>query len=500
MPNPGQSTIWIGASGPIVKRLQRALRRTPNLGLAVDGVFGGQTEAAVKDFQQGAGLTVDGVVGPLTWAALPDGGPMPTLQQGSSGEVVKRLQNVLSNGASEWGVAPGPIDGDFGPKTKASVIAFQRWGGVTQDGVVGDQTWAVLLSAASATLETAVGLNPFELERSAEPVAEKGVDYPVWFATNRRPAGGGFGSERSYSGVTRGRVVVHIPKAHRFGETGSSWWKRLWRGDDRLRVKEIVVETLDVFYRGLCETLVAAPAPGEDPQALVFIHGYNVSFEDAAIRAAQIGCDLKVPGPVAFFSWPSRGNPAAYPADEATIEASERPIADFLVDLAQNCKIGDKKPKLQIIAHSMGNRGFLRALQRIAADAERRGQVHFDQIILAAPDIDRDLFLDLAALYKAHANRVTLYASDNDLPVHLSSKLHAAPRAGYFTPYTVAPGVDTIAVPDFDIDLLGHSYFAQAEALLHDIFDLIRRGAPPDQRQRIEPLKAADLTLWTLKL
>jgi hypothetical protein len=94
MPNTGQPTIKIGASGPVVKRLQRALRRTPNLGLVVDGVFGAQLEATVKDFQQGAGLTVDGVVGPLTWAALPDGGPMPTLQEGSSGKVVESLQRL----------------------------------------------------------------------------------------------------------------------------------------------------------------------------------------------------------------------------------------------------------------------------------------------------------------------------------------------------------------------------------------------------------------------
>ena len=159
MANPGQPTIQIGASGPAVKRLQRALRRTPNLGIVVDGVFGAQLKAAVRDFQQGAGLTADGVVGPLTWAALPHGGPMPTLQQGSSGDVVKSRQKVLSNGASDWGVSPGAIDGQFGPKTKASVIAFQKWGGVAQDGIVGDQTWDVSLHAASATLESAVGLN-----------------------------------------------------------------------------------------------------------------------------------------------------------------------------------------------------------------------------------------------------------------------------------------------------------------------------------------------------
>ena len=46
MPNPGQPTISVGATGEVVRRLQRALRRTPNLGLIVDGVFGPVTEAA----------------------------------------------------------------------------------------------------------------------------------------------------------------------------------------------------------------------------------------------------------------------------------------------------------------------------------------------------------------------------------------------------------------------------------------------------------------------
>ena len=143
-----------------MRRLQRALRRTPDPGVTVNGTFDSQTETAVKEFQQGAGLTVDGIVGPATWNALPDGGPMPTLQQGSSGAVVSSLQTVLTNGAvGQWNTTPQGIDGDFGPHTNASVEAFQTWGGVTVDGVVGDQTWSVSLHAASATLESAVGLN-----------------------------------------------------------------------------------------------------------------------------------------------------------------------------------------------------------------------------------------------------------------------------------------------------------------------------------------------------
>ncbi len=202
-----------------------------------------------------------------------------------------------------------------------------------------------------------------------------------------------------------------------------------------------------------------------------------------------------MPGATAFFSWPSRGSVAAYPADEASIEASERPITDFLMDFAANCGA----ERVHVIAHSMGNRGLLRALQRIAAAARSRGTLKLGQVFLAAPDVDRDLFLDLARLYPEHAERTTLYASNADRAVHLSARLHDAPRAGYFTPYTVAPGIDTVAVPDFDVDLLGHGYFAQAEALLHDIHDLMRHNEAPASRQRIAFTSHEGTAFWKLR-
>lgn len=337
-----------------------------------------------------------------------------------------------------------------------------------------------------------------DLERGPSHTTEGGEVYPVWFGTNRKPTadGNGFTSER-HDRTTRGRVEVYVPEAHRFGETGTAFWRRLWRldlRDDRLRIQQVARQERDAFYAEIRQTLEEARADGEPAHALFFLHGYNVTFEAAAIRAAQIGFDLKAPA-TAFFSWPSRGKAAAYPADEASIEASERAITDFLAEFTTNCGA----EKIHVIAHSMGNRGLLRALQRIAANAETRGRVRFAQIFLAAPDVDRDLFLDLARLYAEYAERTTLYASDADLPVHLSSRLHAAPRAGYFEPYTVAPGVDTVAVPDFDVDLLGHSYFAQAEALLHDIYDLMRHNQSPAQRQRIAPALHESAAFWKLR-
>lgn len=158
MPNPGQPTIRRGATGTAVRRLQRALRRTPNPSVVVDGVFGAPLEALVKDFQQGEGLAADGIVGPLTWQALRDGRPMPVLRKGSSGEAVRALQTFLTNGAAGQWPSPHGIDGSFGPQTEASVKGFQTFAEVPADGVVGERTWAASLHAAGATLELAVGL------------------------------------------------------------------------------------------------------------------------------------------------------------------------------------------------------------------------------------------------------------------------------------------------------------------------------------------------------
>ena len=159
MSNPEQPTIQRGSEGDVVRRAQRALRRVPDHSVTVDGVFGAITEEAVKNFQKGAKLDDDGIVGPKTWEALPNGGPMPILKLGSSQGAVAGLQTVLHNGSVEgdW-PSPGEPDGEFGSATKKSVEGFQKWGGVDADGIIGDDTWSVPLHAASATLETAVGL------------------------------------------------------------------------------------------------------------------------------------------------------------------------------------------------------------------------------------------------------------------------------------------------------------------------------------------------------
>lgn len=320
--------------------------------------------------------------------------------------------------------------------------------------------------------------------------------YPVWFGTNRSMLAdySGFSNERSQR-VTWGKVHVRIPKAHRFGEIGTGWFRKLMRRNfacDTLSVSDVQVLSRGEALSGIRNSIALARKTDELAHAMVFIHGFNVSFEEAAIRAAQLGVDLKVPGCTAFFSWPSRGTVEDYMVDEATIEASEEYLTEFLTQFASGCGAD----KIHIIAHSMGNRGLLRALQRVVGRAEESSTIRFGQIFLAAPDIDRDLFLSLSHLYRRVAEKTTLYSSRRDLAVWASKKLHSAARAGYFEPYTVADGVDSIVVPDFNLDLLGHGYFAEAEALLYDIRNVMLSSRPPEQRQRIEPLHVAGTSLW----
>jgi esterase/lipase superfamily enzyme len=338
---------------------------------------------------------------------------------------------------------------------------------------------------------------------SRQERADRG-QFTVWFGTNRKVINPidfencRFTNERADK-ITYGSVDVFVPKAHRFGETGTSFWKKIKRldfRDDRLRIQRVACLTPQEMWKQLHLEMTAAQSEGDVPHGLVFIHGYNTSFADAAIRAAQIGFDLKIPGATAFFSWPSRAGAIDYPADESMVEESEAAIVDFLDQFVSN----SGAEKVHVIAHSMGNRGLLRALMNISMNPQLTQRVRFGQFILAAPDVSRGFFIQHAHVYPSpRSERTTLYASAGDRAVFLSSKLHKGPRAGYFLPYTVAPNIDTIAVPDFDLDLLGHGYFAQAEALLHDMHDLIQYNTPPQARQRIRSLVYANEKLWQVQ-
>ena len=137
-------TLSIGSTGDDVKDLQKVLNATV-ADLAVDGVFGKKTQEAVMAFQKQYGLTVDGVVGPITWAIADtietdENDVRPTIRRGSTSVDVEYLQRHLNG----FGFSSLVVDGIFGAATEEAVKNFQRYYGLTVDGVVGPQTWAKL--------------------------------------------------------------------------------------------------------------------------------------------------------------------------------------------------------------------------------------------------------------------------------------------------------------------------------------------------------------------
>src|SRR5262245_55457449 len=256
---------------------------------------------------------------------------------------------------------------------------------------------------------------------------DQGVDYTVWYGTNRRPILDR-GQVVEYSGeredtIHYGKCKVFIPKSHKIGSLGSPWWVRwIKRIDDRLKLRKISGLEAEAYWEDLRKAL-----SGDWRDALIYIHGYRVSFEEAALRAAQIGCDLNLQGAMAFFSWPSKGALAGYLADSATIDASEIFIRQFLLDFYHQ----SGAERINIIAHSMGNRGLLRAVERIVDMSESRAQVKFGQIFLAAPDVDAQVFRTLAGAYARLSERTTLYASEKDKALGMSEMLHDYDRAGF---------------------------------------------------------------------
>jgi len=307
----------------------------------------------------------------------------------------------------------------------------------------------------------------------------------------------GFTNERDPAGTVHyGTCSVEIPRTHKFGSTGTPFWKRWIRlefTDDHLKLRKISPFDSEDDFLGAMREEMEALDEGER-SVLVYLHGYNTSFQDAALRAAQIGFDLKVPGATAFYSWPSMAQAKGYGADIARVEASEVQIADFLTAVATRAGAS----QVHVIAHSMGNRGFARAIARITSHATATSNVRFGQILLAAPDIDVDLFNQLAIAYPTISERTTMYVSAKDKALAMSSFLQDSNRAGFTPPVTLMDGIDTIEVTNIDLTILGHGYFAEAAPVLYDIKELIADNKPPDKRLRVRPEGPDNRRYWVI--
>jgi esterase/lipase superfamily enzyme len=317
---------------------------------------------------------------------------------------------------------------------------------------------------------------------------------PVFYGTDRaeKPAEKrvAYSSDRARR-LALGRALVTVPKIHEVPQVERPWAIRIpyfdvtiWEEEEdpnkHFTMQEIKKLTKEKFLE-----LVKARLGGSKrfkDHALVFVHGYNTSFDNAVYRTAQIAYDLKFDGAPFLYSWPSGGAVASYTWDRASAEASKRYMREFLEMVVR--QTGAKS--VSIIAHSMGNMPLMSVLKDMKSTAP--DDVVISQVILAAPDVDLDAFVDLADSIKGMARGITLYAAANDRALQASRNFWGYYRAGDVPASgpLVVPGVDTIDVTAASTDTfsINHSGYAEKNTLLQDIRELIQTGLrPPDQRE-----------------
>jgi esterase/lipase superfamily enzyme len=320
----------------------------------------------------------------------------------------------------------------------------------------------------------------------------------VWFATDRELTGDRhparlFGSTRGQ--LRYGSCEVSIPREHRMGELESPSLLRLELRENPDR--HVVLTAAEVMDGGeYFSQLKDAVAAGGEKTALLFVHGYRVTFEDAARRTGQLAYDLGYQGVPVFYSWPSQGKLAGYIVDEANVEWTLPDLQAFLTDFLER----SGAEHVYLLAHSMGNRAVARALASLVeARPDLANKIR--EIILSAPDIDADVFRrQIAPALAKAANPITLYASSDDTALQVSKRVHGYPRAGESgSSLVVAPGVETIDATGVDTGFIRHSYYAERRSALSDMYYLIHQHTRAGERFGLSPVDGEAGRYWVFR-
>ncbi len=313
-------------------------------------------------------------------------------------------------------------------------------------------------------------------------VPPKGVR--VWFGTNRtfRTTASNdivFGTTMAES-VTYGHCWVDVPEVPDASKEG---WRRFLKwltkstGKKRgsKRGQTTIFKAPDEFVRALRDDVSAGAT-----SCLIYVHGYNNSFDDAAIDIAEMAVAVKHRGPTAMFSWASKNRTLKYLADRKTVARSVQHFLAFLRTVHQ----GAGELPLDVMIHSLGNELFLRALE--ASIDTNEGFPFLRNLYFGAPDLAQQDLLKNAERVRACARKRTLYLASFDTPLRASQILSGEPRAGELPAVLDAESFDTIDASYADSSPFGHGYIMNSLGLRSDIWAVQFGKDNPDDRPNIE--------------
>jgi esterase/lipase superfamily enzyme len=207
-----------------------------------------------------------------------------------------------------------------------------------------------------------------------------------------------------------GEFRISIPPGHRPGNIE-------WPSGALDSAVSFVTVQQSVLTRPAFELRTGAP-DGKGTRVGVFVHGFNTNFQEALYRLAQLKADAHVDGVPILFAWPSEAKLTGYLADKDAVTYSRDQLADLLTTLARNRNVGS----ITVFAHSMGGWLTVEALRqiRIAGDDATLRRL---KVVLAAPDIDVEVFCSQIEVIGPMSPPMTVLVSRDDLALSISSRL-----------------------------------------------------------------------------
>ncbi len=206
------------------------------------------------------------------------------------------------------------------------------------------------------------------------------------------------------------RYTISLPPGHKPA-------KIEWPKQKPDPARSFAVVDQDALSEGSFLTDVAA---GEQRKVAIFVHGYNTNFQEALFRMAQISADTKIDRVPILFAWPSQGAVSGYLADKEAVTYSRDYLAHLLVSLAKGRGNGD----IVLFGHSMGAWLVTETLRQLKFEG-RTDVISRIRVVLAAPDIDADVFRSQIAVIGKLTPPMTILVSKDDRVLRASSFLSA---------------------------------------------------------------------------
>ncbi len=259
---------------------------------------------------------------------------------------------------------------------------------------------------------------------------------PVLVATTRLPDPNQPvpGRERAFD-VAYGRYTVSIPPDRELGEVPRQQERSVALPAEHFMLANAEVLGASAFQDAVRSSLAQVPA--SEREAVIFVHGFNTAFIEGVYRTAQLGNDLRIPGVLMHYSWPSMGAPLAYAHDRDSALFAR----DGLIEMLRQVRVAGTR-RIILIAHSMGAHLVMEALRQMAL-TDDPAMRSIGGVFLISPDIDVQLFLQQVDAIGDLPEPFVIVTSQRDRVLTLSARLTGqTARLGNMPDATPIEGLD----------------------------------------------------------